>query len=226
MPHVRRPRRSAAALTSAVALASLALLAGVGFGIQALAFPRPSRAQLVSVQTLRWILQYPVVRGVVEVRGRRVTTLCADTWVRSRLGRKVKGEIVVLAGGERMLRVDYKLSVLSPAGEYRPGRVQVVQFELAGCPATLGQHLGEVLELRHPLRFVPLQVDGRPAYRLRFATETEREQIELLVARTTLLPFRIGITRDGVSGTSLIRQTKLTPALERRLERASEEHRG
>jgi hypothetical protein len=184
----RAPRLALPTCASAFGLG--AVVAVAAFGLQALALPRPSEAQLIATKTERWLTRHNAVKSVAKVGSRTISTICVDVSVRKlpMLPRRTPASILV---GQHVRLVATRLEIFRAGRTLRDqdGAVEHAALIRAGCPGVLGLWLGKLLDHRVAVRAQLIVLDGRKALRLRFAREGRG--FVLVVAPRTFAPIAV-----------------------------------
>jgi hypothetical protein len=179
----------AALSTLAVAAATLAVVVGAGFALQAASLGRPSRDSLLVVRAVARLVQYHSSRAKMTVNGKRLSAVCTQNWPPQRHDATVR-----FAGGPTLVEHGFVLT-------NRRG-LAVGEFALAGCPGSLAKWLATQLNRGAPIEVRAALLDRRRVFALRFPTSPLRLEIEL--SRATALPLFLRLSGEDVQGTSLL----------------------
>jgi len=186
---LRRPLEELKILAAAVAV--LALVAGVTFGLLRLLIPRPGEARVEAAELSGRLMAFHRTFAVEQIGKLTFVVTCQDSLVRD--GRRQPGEVLVIPHDSRLIDANGDIDVV--AGGHR--RLALEQFLLAGCPRALAE------KLRHDLlaRAVTLRADGRHLV-LDFSAREQR--LSLVLSRPGSLPVQLVVAVRGISGTSVV----------------------
>ena len=181
----------AIAVPLCIGLASLAL--------QAAAFSRPSRNDLVAVRALATLLRYRVMRAAETIGGRTQQSLCLQGWFHAPgRGALQRGALVLIGGSDRLY--DFGKGVRR-VGE--PGVVserQRARFQLAGCPRFIAAKIGERLVHGREVDVDAGRADGFAVDAIRFGEETSPG--DLFVRSDDYLPVELQVSDGSLHGRS------------------------
>jgi hypothetical protein len=188
-------------------IAGLLLTACVGaaaFGLQAAAFPRPERGDLLAVQAVQWLLRYRLVRSVEQVDGRPpIHGICLQAWYGPAPGvpRRTLAALLELGSGSRLLTVSHRVEILGLAkGDLAPR----ARLFLAGCSRLLAARLGARLKRGIDV-YLGLKRFGR-TLAAGFGVSAKLPRIDFFVRRDDLKPLAVHVVGRSINGWS-----RLTP---------------
>jgi len=173
-----------------VAGATLAVVLGVGFAVQAAALGRPGAKPMLVVRVVAQLVNYHDSRATMTVGRSRLSAVCRQTWIHH------QREVTIGFGDGRTL-IDNG-TTLVPTGQ-----LEIDEFELAGCPRPLTEWLASQINRGAPLDVNATRVFGKRVYRLRFPTA--RPELELYVSRRGALPVALRIASGAIRGMSELR---------------------
>jgi hypothetical protein len=173
--------------TFAVAAATLSLIGGAGWGLQAISLVRPGRAELELVKTLRALDAFRGSRATIELNGLRYRALCTQHWYPGKRSSSVLLARVGVAGPGRV------------SGGTALGREEP---ELAGCPRRLGAWISYELLRGASVRVRTLTVGRALLHEVELRPRTI--PIVLLISRQTNLPVQVRVSATGVKATSVL----------------------
>jgi len=181
-----------AVASGATAAGLAALLASVAFGLQAVTLPRPSRAQLIAAETLRWLTRQDAVESVALVRGRPVSSFCVNATVGPFAGSSHPLNASLLITGRRRL-VDTRFASFRLGSTLREedGPRATIRAVRAGCPRTLQRWIGRFLDNRVPVCAKRVDLHGMLKLRLFFGCPGRG--LLLIVQPRTFVPVAIRI---------------------------------
>lgn len=198
----------AISLPLCIALASL--------GIQAAAFRRPPRDDLLAAKVVHTLLGYHLMRATEEVAHHPSSSICLQGWFPERGHRHlVRGELVLLGSGVRL----YDLG----SGVRRFGRrggvsdLDRIRFLLAGCPRFIGEQIGRRLVRSLHVDVDRARADDLAARAIVFGRRSA--PIDLFVTRHAYTPIWLALTGGPVRGTSDL-EPGGSPALATKVRRA------
>jgi hypothetical protein len=171
------------------AAATLAVIAGVCFVVQAAALGQATGNELLAAKVVGSLVGYHESETMMVINGARETSVCHDA--RNDQGQREK---VVLDGRFTLLKVGDNL--------LEPGKRALVEFELAGCPRALGDWLAAQLNQGKRVRIHMVRLDGRRLYSLR--VPSAGLGLELFVSPRNELPVTLHISGPGVHGASFV----------------------
>jgi hypothetical protein len=193
--HFRSVRFPGLRTTSELVALVLALV-GLAFAVQVGAFPRPSSVQLLTVNVLKTLLRYPVMRATAQLDGHAASSVCLNERVTIRGDRhRPLASLVLVNGAQRYFDVGHGIRQLGGVG--LPYPVARARFLLAACPALLAQRLGARLSRRGPISPRLTRVDGVPALEFEFGRAGSR--VDLFVQSHTLRPVWLAVSGQGVA---------------------------
>lgn len=187
-----------AVASGATAAGIAAVLATASFALQAVALPRPSDDQLIATRAVRWLTSHDAVESVRTIGGRRVSSVCVNTWVGplSVKGKPTRGSLLI-RGHTRL--VDTRFASFQAGRTLREvdGPQPAVEVALAGCPRALARRIGGLLDHRVPVRAERARLGGRSVLRLTFARSSGG--LALVVRTQTFAPVavRLPLRRNG-----------------------------
>ena len=186
-----------AVASGATAAGLAALLASVAFGLQAVTLPRPSRAQLIAAETLRWLTRQDAVESVALVRGRVVSSYCVNATVDPLDGSHRLNASLLITGRRRLVDTRFASFRLGSTLREEDGPLPAIRAVRAGCPRTLQRRLGRFLDKRAPVCVKRVFLDGTPMLRLFFGCPGRG--LLLIVEPRTFVPVAIRIAgqRNG-----------------------------
>jgi len=123
----------------------------------------------------------------MTIGGSRLSAVCTQSWQHR------EREVRVGLGDGRTL-IDNG-TTLVPAG-----RLDIDEFDLAGCPRPLTRWLASQINRGAPLEVSATRVFGRRVYRLRFPTV--RPELELYISRRGALPVALRLASGAIRGIS------------------------
>ena len=174
-----------------IGLAALAL--------QAAAFPRPSRNDLVAVRALTTLLRYRVMRAAETVSGSTHHSVCLQGWFHEPNRRALeRGALVLIGGSERLY--DFGKGVRR-VGE--PGFASTrdrARFQLAGCPRFIAAKIGDRLVHGRQVDVDAGRADGFHVEAIGFGEQTTPG--DLLVRSDDYLPVELQVADGPLHGTS------------------------
>jgi len=179
--------RRGLALTAAVAAATLAVIIGASFILQAAVLGRPDHNELVVVGTIAKLVAYRTSQAAITLERRTLTTVCVQRWQQ-----RERIEAVKLGGGATIVELGQKVV---PSGARAVG-----EFELAGCPHSLSKWLTTQLNHGTPLHIVRTRLAGRAVLAVSFARPAR--QLTVFLPRRGGLPLALRLSIDGLSGVS------------------------
>jgi hypothetical protein len=175
--------------TFAVAAATLSLIGGAAWSLQAVSLARPSAAQIELVKTLHALTAYRGSNGMVKVDGWRYRSSCIQHWY----------------PGERVARVLLDPRGGAPvAGSLPLGRAA---FELAGCPRPLAGWLASELVRGASVTFRKVTVRGVVLHEFEIRPRTI--PIDLYVSGSDSLPVRLKLSAAGLRASSVVHYDQL-----------------
>lgn len=180
-----------AVASGATAAGLAALLASVAFGLQAVTLPRPSRAQLIAAETLRWLTRQDAVESVAFVRGRAVSSYCVNATVGPLAGSHRLNASLLITGRRRLVDTRFASFRLGSTLREEDGPLPAIRAVRAGCPRTLQRWIGRFLDKRVPVCTKRVFMHGRPMLRLFFGCPGRG--LLLIVAPRTSVPVAIRI---------------------------------
>ncbi len=184
-----------AVASGATAAGLAALLASVAFGLQAVTLPRPSRAQLIAAETLRWLTRQDAVESVAFVRGRAVSSYCVNATVGPLDGRHRLNASLLITGRRRLVDTRFASFRLGSALHEEDGPLPAIRAVRAGCPRTLQRRIGRFLDKRVPVCVRRVFLHGTPMLRLFFGCPGRG--LLLIVEPRTSVPVAIRIAGQG-----------------------------
>ena len=184
--------------SGATAAGLAALLASVAFGLQAVSLPRPSRAQLIAAESLRWVTRQDAVESVALVRGRPVSSFCVNATVGPFAGspHPLNGSLLI-TGRRRLVDTRFASFRLGSTLREEDGPLPAISAVRAGCPRTLQRWIGRFLDKRAPVCVKRVFLHGTPMLRLFFGCPGRG--LLLIVEPRTFVPVAIRIAgqRNG-----------------------------
>jgi hypothetical protein len=180
-----------AVASGATAAGLAALLASVAFGLQAVTLPRPSRAQLIAAETLRWLTRQDAVESVAFVRGRAVSSYCVNATVGPLDGSRRLNASLLITGRRRLVDTRFASFRLGSALREEDGPLPAIRAVRAGCPRTLQRRIGRFLDKRVPVCVRRVFLHGTPMLRLFFGCPGRG--LLLIVEPRTSVPVAIRI---------------------------------
>lgn len=157
-----------AVASGATAAGFAALLASVAFGLQAVTLPRPSRAQLIATESMRWLTRQNAVESVALVRGRRVSSFCVNATVGPLDGRHRLNASLLITGRRRLVDTRFASFRVGSTLREEDGPLPAIRAVRAGCPRTLERRIGRFLDKRAPVCVKRVFLQGRRMLRLFF----------------------------------------------------------
>lgn len=180
-----------------------ALLSGVffalGWAVQGLVLPRPTRADEVAARAAGWMLRHQFVvssfrlNGGPPIRGR-----CLQHWFPTSTGASDRGTLLELSSGVILAGIHPSQLTVRHAGAPEPFPLRLAQLELAGCPSTLASQLAQPIQAGRPLH---LSDDGAE---LAVVVPTPRATLTVFVDRHTDTPIAIVLRSRHFHGFSRI----------------------
>jgi hypothetical protein len=178
------------ARTAVAALASLAAVVAVGFGIQAASLGREDHDPVLVAQTVARLLPYHISRARMIVNGEHLSTVCTERWHDQR-----RVVTVAVSDGPTLVEVGNNLVQTS--------KLAVDEFELAGCPRPLRKWLATQLNRGAPLQIRATRHDGKAV--LGIAVTGSKLGLKVFVTRSSRFPVALSIHGGGISGSSEVR---------------------
>jgi hypothetical protein len=184
-----------AVASGATAAGLAALFASVAFALQAVTLPRPSRAQLIAAETLRWLTRQDAVESVALVRGRPVSSFCVNATLGPLAGSPHRLNASLLITGRRRL-VETRFASFQLGSKLREedGPLPAIRAVRAGCPRTLERRIGRFLDKRAPVCVKRVVLRGMPMLRLFFGCPGRG--LVLIVEPRTSVPVAIRIAGE------------------------------
>jgi hypothetical protein len=173
-----------------VAAASLAVIVGTGFGVQAAVLGRPGRAPLLVIGVVSRLVAYRVSQAALTVDGKRLRAVCTQRWAGDERQAAVR-----IADGPVIVEVGTKL--------VNPSPLKDDEFELSGCPRALSRWLATQLNKGAPFEVKPTRFEGRRVYAIRFPSSPLK--LKLYIPRRGGLPLALSVSGGGIRGTSRLR---------------------
>ncbi|HEX6490863.1 MAG TPA: hypothetical protein VF002_05770 [Gaiellaceae bacterium] len=187
----RRHRAPRLALPTCASAAGLgAVVAAAAFGLQALALPRPSEAQLIATKTERWLTRHDALESVSKVGSRTISSICVDVSVREYplLPKRTQASILV-AKHVRLVATHLEIFRVGRTLRDQDGAVTTAGLIRAGCPRVLEFWLGKLLDHRVAVRERLIRFDRHRALRLQFGRADGG--LVLIVAPRTFAPVAV-----------------------------------
>lgn len=182
---------SRAALTTlAVTTATVALVATLGFTIQAAVLGRPGRGPDLVVGAVAHLVVYRRSSATIRIAGHELSETCSQSWQRS--GRVAT---VAVGNGLRLREVGARL--------LERNRLEIDEFELAGCPRPLTRWLATQLNRGSSPTIRATTLFGQRVYRVAFPGA--KLKLELYVSRAHAFPIGLRISGHGITGVSELR---------------------
>jgi hypothetical protein len=176
-------------ITVAVTACTLALVVGVGFGVQAAGLGRVSQKPLLVSRVLAKLLPYTVSRMRMTVDGTQLSGMCTERWE----GRR-RFQMVDLSNGSTLVEVANKL--------VQKSKVAQGEFDLAGCPRPLRKWLTEQLNDGQAIDITKTHFDRHDVLEIRFPHA--KLGLDLFVSRVGLFPLALVLHGNRVSGASVM----------------------
>lgn len=174
-------------------------IAIASLGIQAAAFPRPSRDELVAVRALRTLVRYRVMRATETIGDRTQRSICLQGWFHAPGRRELtRGALVLLSDGERLY--DFGKGVRR-VGDGGPASTRDrAQFQLAACPRFVAAKIGDRLVRGRRVDVDRRHADGFAVDAIGFGTQAA--PVDLDVTLTDALPVELRLSDVALHGTS------------------------
>ena len=213
-PSAAADNRAVRTLGPAVCLPLCILLASLG--VQAAAFRRPPRDDLVAATALRTLLGYHVMRATEDIANHTSPSVCLQGWFPApRHRRLVRGALVLIGNGERLYDLGSGIRRLGKQGSV--GTLDRLRFVLAGCPRFIGAGIGDGLLRNRRIDVDPARADGLAVDSIVFGKR--RAPLDLLVTRRTYAPVELVSAGGSIHGRSRL-EAGGSPALVRRVRTA------
>ncbi len=182
--------RRALPRTISVALATLAAIGVVAFGLQAAALGRQGSNAMLVVRVVGRLDDYHSSRAAISIAGRHLHSVCLQSWTHRR-----HDATVTIVGGPTLRELGNNL--------VSTGKLAVAEFELAGCPRPLERFLASQLNRGSPIVVKPTRRAGKPVELVQFVGA--HPKLELFVTRQGGFPVALSFNGGVLRGTSDIR---------------------
>jgi hypothetical protein len=179
------------------ALGVPACVVALGLGVQAAAFEHPPASSLVTVNALRELVRYRVMRGTELLGSRPLGSICVQAWFRLHRRHRVRrGTLVLLSDGTRLYDLGNGVRDYDGVLASRQDRDR---FLLAGCPRFLDVRIGEPLLRGQTPTLTRVHADGTTAYDIGVGRSV---RLQLLVAQRTFDPVGLTIGDGAETGSA------------------------
>jgi hypothetical protein len=184
---------------------------GAGFVAQSAALPAAARADVIAAAASTWFSRYRLVVSRFRIGGNPpVRATCLQGWFPARDGTRAPGTLLRF-GRTSILVSARRTTQAPPAPRTAHSALDAVRFALAGCPRTFARRIAALIQSGPPPAVERTVLSGRPVLALRMPSRGLR--IRLYLTPLTYRPIAVSAGDDGITGTSRIHLTGLTPTL-------------